>query len=495
MPLTPSMPTPRVIDDKYELLRQLGEGGMGKVFEARHLRTGRHVAVKVIRGAALEPGKRAEAVSRFEREARAVGRIESPHVVSVFDTGVDAAGDPYLVMELLRGEDLRGLLRRGAPLAPDLAARMVLQACLGLQAAHDRGVVHRDIKTANLYLARRDRDRIVTTLLDFGIAKLRPDPLAADDGHDLTRSGSVLGSPLYMAPEQAIGAREVDVRADIWSLGIVLYEALTGTTPHEPGTLGSLILAICSQPPRSVCERAPWVGADLAKIVQKALMLDPAERFQSAEAMGGALVAILGPDSSIRASELPAPEEQSETSQVKAVEDATPTDSNHRNAELYTTAEPFTLRSQRAEPPPPGARAARRPSGMLLVAVGGLGLVVAAAAALDRSVRDSLPEAHAGTAATSPGAVNGEPAAITNTTGAATPPALPEVPVRPPARSSASAASPVRSSKPPRQRGAEASRSERKPVLSLTASATSALPPPETPPASPPEPGIDRQFD
>jgi serine/threonine protein kinase len=490
------MPKPRVIDDKYELLRQLGEGGMGKVFEARHLRTGRHVAVKVIRGAALEPGKRAEAVSRFEREARAVGRIESPHVVSVFDTGVDAAGDPYLVMELLRGEDLRGLLRRGAPLAADLAARMVFQACLGLQAAHDRGVVHRDIKTANLYLARRDRDRIVTTLLDFGIAKLRPDPLAADDGHDLTRSGSVLGSPLYMAPEQAIGAREVDVRADIWSLGIVLYEALCGTTPHEPGTLGSLILAICSQPPRSVCERAPWVSADLAKIVQKALMLDPGERFQSAEAMADALAAILGPDSGIRASELPAPEEQGAASQVKPVEDATPADSNHRNAELYTTAEPFTLRSQRAElPPPPGARAARRPLGMLLVAVGGLGLLVAAAVALDRSGRDSLPEAHAGTAATSPGAVNGEPAANTNTTGAATPPAMPEVPLPPPAKPSASAASPVRSSKPPRQRGAEANRSERKPVPSLTASATSPVPPPETPAASPPEPGIDRQFD
>jgi serine/threonine protein kinase len=489
------MPIPRFIDDKYELLRELGEGGMGKVFEARHLRTGRHVAVKVIRGAALEPGKRSEALRRFEREARAVGRIESPHVVSVFDTGIDAAGDPYLVMELLRGEDLRGLLRRAAPLAPELAVRIVFQACLGLAAAHEQGVVHRDIKAANLYLARRDQDEVITKLLDFGIAKLRPDPLSAHDSHDLTRSGSVLGSPLYMAPEQAMGASEVDARADIWSLGIVLHEALCGTTPHEQGALGSLILAICSQPPRPVRERAPWVDADLAAVVERALMLDPRDRFQSAGAMGRALAAIAGSDARIRVSSLPVPLEEAESSATPVGDDASASGFDDRRANQDATAEPFTLRNARMDRAPPVATGGRRSTRTVLLAGGAVGLVVAAAVALENARREPPPDAASVTplAMPAPVSVDAPPRAEPTT------PPEPSVVVPPPAKSSTGASPDVGSQKPRRKQGvSEKARSvEQAPAAgSDSARPTHPVPPPATPVSSAPaETTIDRQFD
>jgi serine/threonine-protein kinase len=283
----------RTLDRKYELLRLLGQGGMGAVYEARHLGTGRRVAVKVIASEALQQSP--DILARFKREARASGVVESQYVVQVLDSGVDPeTRSPYMVMEFLTGEDLHQLLQRAAPIAPEVALRVAAQACIGLQKAHDAGVVHRDIKSANLFLARLDAGDVVIKVLDFGIAKVKVDPLAAQEGHGLTRTGSLLGSPFYMSPEQAKGSRDVDHRTDIWSLGIVLYEALTGVTPHGTcTTLGTLILAICSEPPRPVQEGAPWVPLAVAAIVDRALALDPAARFPSVVAMGDAIRALL----------------------------------------------------------------------------------------------------------------------------------------------------------------------------------------------------------
>jgi eukaryotic-like serine/threonine-protein kinase len=299
-----------IIDGKYQIIREVGKGGMGAVYEARHLGTSRRVALKVILAADLND-VRSDLLARFQREARASGAIDSQHVVQVFDTGVDpATGNPYIVMEFLSGEDLRHLVGRIGVLAPDLALRILAQACVGLACAHEAGVVHRDVKSANVYLARRDGGELVVKVLDFGIAKVKADPLSLDAAGGLTSTGAMLGSPLYMSPEQTKGMKNLDARSDIWSLGVVLYELLSGTTPHAHcTTVGQLIVAICSEPVRPVQERAHWLAPEVSAIVQRALQVDPAHRFQSAVEMHAAIVALLPQGTSLHESMLaPAPE-------------------------------------------------------------------------------------------------------------------------------------------------------------------------------------------
>jgi eukaryotic-like serine/threonine-protein kinase len=286
--------TSQVIDRKYQVVRLLGKGGMGAVYEARHLGTGRRVAVKVILNEDGLP-KHVDVLARFQREARAAGAIESMHITQVLDTGIDAdAGHPYLVMEYLAGEDLHQTLERLGPLAPDLALRIAFQACLGLAKAHEGGVVHRDIKPANIFLARQDAGQIWVKLLDFGIAKAKMEQFASREQAMLTQTGSIVGSPHYMSPEQATGAKTIDPRTDIWSLGVVLYEALAGRTPFaEKDTLGSLIVAICSEPLPPLQQRAPWVPMEVAALVHRALERDPAARFHSVADMLTATRALL----------------------------------------------------------------------------------------------------------------------------------------------------------------------------------------------------------
>ncbi len=289
-----SIPALSTIDGKYDLLRRLGEGGMGTVYEARNRGTGRRVAVKVIGGSDGSLGKNKEVIARFQREALATGAIESQYIALVLDTGVDPpTGSPYLVMELLTGEDLEHALKRLGPLPPDLALRVVAQACLGLHKAHEVGVVHRDLKPANIFLATRDGGEIVAKLLDFGIAKVKMEELSGD-ARGLTRTGTMLGTPLYMSPEQALAKKTIDHRTDLWSIGTVLYEMLSGTTPHAHcETVGELIMSINSVPARPIQELAPWVAPEIAAIVHRALAMDPAARFQSAAEMHAAIAALL----------------------------------------------------------------------------------------------------------------------------------------------------------------------------------------------------------
>jgi len=284
-----------LIDGKYEVLRQLGEGGMGAVYEARHRATGRLVAVKVIVPAALAGGL--DIIARFEREARASGSIASPFVVQVLDAGVDpATGAPYMAMECLTGEDVQHLIARLGPLPPHVVLRITAHACHGLQKAHDAGIVHRDIKSANLFLSKREGDahELITKILDFGIAKVRASPMNAGEDHKLTKTGSMLGSPVYMSPEQAVGAKDLDARSDVFSMGVMMYEALSGATPNgHLDNLGALLMAICSRPAQALQDRAPWVSAEIAAVVHKALELNPADRYQSAEELRAAAIALL----------------------------------------------------------------------------------------------------------------------------------------------------------------------------------------------------------
>ncbi|WP_437619564.1 serine/threonine-protein kinase [Sorangium sp. So ce1151] len=278
----------RTLDDRYAIHRLLGQGGMGAVYEARHTGTGRRVAVKVILGQAADD----DLVRRFQREARAVGAVESEHIAQVFDTGRDReTGAPYIAMEFLEGEDVQALIERLGPLPVDLALRIGLQACLGLERAHEAGIVHRDIKPANLFLARKQGGQRAIKLLDFGVAKVADNSLG---NGGMTKSGALLGSPLYMSPEQARGSGAVDARSDIWSLGISLYHALSGHRPNEHLTgLGELVLAICTTPVRWIQEVAPWVPPEVAHVVHRALVIDPAGRTASAAELAAALRAFL----------------------------------------------------------------------------------------------------------------------------------------------------------------------------------------------------------
>jgi serine/threonine-protein kinase len=282
------------LDGKYRINKLLGAGAMGQVYEAEHTATGRRVAVKVINSPDLV--KDGTVVGRFQREARAAGSIDTQHITQVLDAGVDRdTGLPFLVMEYLNGEDLSALIKRLGPLAPELALRVVAQACLGLQKAHEAGVVHRDMKPANLFLAKRDAGEIIVKVLDFGIAKVKMDAAHDTENAELTKTGSMIGSPLYMSPEQARGdVKHIDARADIWSLGVVLYQSLCGRTPYGHLTaLGQLIIAICSEWPKHIQEMAPWVPPNVASIVHRCLRHNADERYQTASEMFQAIRAQL----------------------------------------------------------------------------------------------------------------------------------------------------------------------------------------------------------
>jgi len=277
-----------VVAGKYRIVRELGKGGMGAVYEAVHVSTAKRVALKVIRAREDGDEKGTAQILRFQREAIAVGRLETQHVVQVYDAGTDeATKQPFLVMELLEGEDVSQLIRRIGPLRQELALSIIAQACAGLQKAHDAGVVHRDIKPSNLFLARNEYGEFTLKILDFGIAKVaKSDDTVNDAGGTITETGTLVGSPHYMSPEQAKGLKTVDARADLWSLGVVLHKCLSGRTPFDGySTLGQVIVAVCSEDPVSVQEHAPWVRPELSQVLRHAMRRDPGHRYQTAMSM------------------------------------------------------------------------------------------------------------------------------------------------------------------------------------------------------------------
>jgi serine/threonine-protein kinase len=276
----------QLVCEKYRVGALLGEGGMGAVYEAVEEGTGRRVALKVM---LRDKHDDATQLARFQREASVAGSIDTQHIARVFDAGIDPAeGTPFIAMERLDGEDVQHLVRRLGPVRPGLALRICAQACVGLAKAHEKSVIHRDIKSANVFVARQG-DHYLAKLLDFGVAKTRRDPSSLDRldrSRSLTQTGGLVGSPLYMSPEQAIGAKGIDERTDVFSLGTVLYEMLTGKTPHDRhDTLGRLIIAICQEPATHVQDLAPWVPASIAAIVHRALEINPGDRYPSALAM------------------------------------------------------------------------------------------------------------------------------------------------------------------------------------------------------------------
>jgi eukaryotic-like serine/threonine-protein kinase len=231
-----------VIAGKYRLLEQLGEGGMGSVWRAEHLLLCSQVAIKLI---SPERTASAEVLRRFLRKAQAAASLRSPHVVQILDYGVEQ-DTPYIAMELLDGESLRTRLYRVGRLPPASIASLFLQIGRAVARAHESGIVHRDLKPDNVFIIRNDEEEIAK-VLDFGIAKLTSnDPRAR--AADATRTGAMLGTPFYMSPEQVEGARELDHRSDIWTIGVLAFECLLGRKPFEAKTISGLARAICSQP-------------------------------------------------------------------------------------------------------------------------------------------------------------------------------------------------------------------------------------------------------
>ncbi|MDC0677271.1 serine/threonine-protein kinase [Sorangium atrum] len=276
-----------IVGDKYRLEGPLSRGGMGSVWLARHLQLGAPAAIKF-----MDPEHAAspEFRARFYREARTAANLDSPHVVSVQDYGIWGTV-PYLVMELLRGEDLSRRLRRVRRVSLAEAARIAIQTGKALRRAHESGLVHRDLKPGNLFLSRVDEDEEIVKVLDFGIAKQLTGKLLTDE---TTRTGELLGSPFYMSPEQARGDRNLDARSDLWSLGVILFRAVTGKLPFEGDVLGAVLSRILVEPIPLATHLAPDVPADLDGFFVRALSRDRAQRFQSAQEMVHAFVAAAG---------------------------------------------------------------------------------------------------------------------------------------------------------------------------------------------------------
>ena len=242
------------------------------------------------------------------REAGATASVQSEHVVRIVETDTDPDNElPFIVMEMLCGVDLAQLIERHSALRPEPVAQLFMQACWGLSAAHAQGLVHRDVKPGNLYLHQQPSGQVVVKICDFGIVK-RLGPQSTET--KLTATGGIVGSPIYMSPEQAKSAKNVDQRSDIWSLGASLYEALSGQVPFAGETVGELILAICTEPPGNIQSRAPWIAPELAEIVHKAMRKDASERFQSMDELAAALEAFVGAPAALGAGDLYAVDDQ-----------------------------------------------------------------------------------------------------------------------------------------------------------------------------------------
>ena len=255
-----------VIADKYVVERLLGVGGMGVVVAARHRELNELRAIKLMRRDAAVDG---DAVERFLREARAAVRLKSEHAVKIHDVGRTSSGEPYMVMEHLDGSDLKMILRQRGPLPVVETVDLALQAIEAVAEAHAMGIVHRDLKPGNLFVTTGIDHEPVVKVLDFGISKLTG-AIAAGAGMDMTKTSSMLGTPYYMSPEQMRSSRQVDVRSDVWALGVILYQVLTGRVPFKENTITALCASVLQDATKKPLWRKtryrPWLDAGIWRI-------------------------------------------------------------------------------------------------------------------------------------------------------------------------------------------------------------------------------------
>lgn len=274
-----------MIAGRYRVERVLGAGAMGVVVAATHVDLHELRAIKFMRG---EGVRNTEAVERFLREARAASKLDSPHVVKVYDVGRLGDGAPYIVMEHLEGTDLSTILEQRGALPPQEAVMYILQACKAMEVAHAAGIVHRDLKPSNLFLKRTSQNEAVVKVLDFGIAKVK-DQDATGAAKHMTSTATIMGTPLYMSPEQMMATRNVDNRGDIWALGVILYNFVTGELPFDGQSYQMISAAVLRDTPKRPSVWKPGLPATLEAIILRCLEKDPAMRFQRVEDLAAAL--------------------------------------------------------------------------------------------------------------------------------------------------------------------------------------------------------------
>ena len=274
----------QALDNKYRIVRVIGQGGMGVVYEAEHTTLGKRVAIKLM----LEKYTGdSEAVARFTREALAASRIGNPHIIDVMDIGTAPDGRSYVVMELLSGQPLSKVIEDGGPMPPQRAISVMRQVLKAVGAAHAKGIVHRDLKPDNIFLLPQGDSGDFVKLLDFGISKMI-DPDMQVAATKLTTTGVEMGTPLYMAPEQAMGA-EIDHLADLYACGVIMYEMLAGKPPFDGATYAVLVAKLLTTEPTLLSDIRPGLSPKLVSAVHRVLEKDPQNRFPSAEAFAAAL--------------------------------------------------------------------------------------------------------------------------------------------------------------------------------------------------------------
>lgn len=369
----------KIIGGKYELLSLMGEGGMGAVYEARHVEIRQKVAVKLLH---FQLARDHEIRQRFFREAMAAGEIGHENIIQMHDIGRDVTGSVYLVMEMLKGESLAERVTRSGAMDTDLAVDIMLQVLDALASSHQKGIVHRDMKPENIFLCRLGGRDDFVKILDFGIAKVK-DPA---DGESLTRTGTMMGTSHYMAPEQIAGDREADHRIDIYACGVILYQMLVGRVPFDATSVHGVIYKIMNEEPPPLSSTREGLPAGLEDIIRRAMKRERSERFQSASDFAFALQpfgsgrVVFG-----RGSQVPAaPPESIPANAAGTSSPATAAPSGVQAAET-----PVPAPSAKAQPPVSGPKTKPRDGGspiasvllvvLPLLLIGGIGLVVVVA--------------------------------------------------------------------------------------------------------------------
>jgi serine/threonine protein kinase len=280
-PSTISLNPGDTLAGKYQIERIIGRGSMGIVMAARHIHLDEHVAIKIMLPDAVSQG---EHIARFLREARAASRIKNEHVARVMDVDLTQSGMPFIVMEYLEGHDLGAMLEKNGPLGVNDTVDYILEACEALADAHAIGIVHRDFKPANVFLARRHDGRLITKILDFGISKMKAGDVA------MTSTVALMGSPAYMSPEQMLSSRDVDARTDIWAVGVTLYQLLSGALPFMGTTVPEVCAHVIHVEPAPLRSLRPEVPPGLESAVMHCMVKDRNQRFQTMADLMAALL-------------------------------------------------------------------------------------------------------------------------------------------------------------------------------------------------------------
>jgi serine/threonine-protein kinase len=274
----------KVLADRYRIIKLLGEGGMGQVYEAQHVNINKRFAIKLLRP---EIVANPEAVQRFRQEAWSASSIGHENIIEIDDFATLPSGSVYLAMEFLSGQSLAERMKVGPPLDVGEALDIFVQVARGLSAAHDKGIIHRDMKPENVFLAVR-HNRTVVKILDFGIAKVS----GAEGSHSLTRTGAIFGTPHYMSPEQALG-KALDLRSDIYSVGVIMYEVFTGKVPFEAESFMGILTKHITNEPKRPTEVAPTVPPEMEAVILKAMAKDPAQRYANMEELAHDLLDVM----------------------------------------------------------------------------------------------------------------------------------------------------------------------------------------------------------